>query len=70
MKCMYCGGEMHRGTAPFHLDRDDVHIILDHVPAWICSHGGERMFEEAQVSEIQKLIDFVDKRSEKLHRSA
>ncbi len=70
MKCMYCAGEMQRGSAPFHLDRDDVHIILDDVPVWICSQCGEPMFEEEQVTEIQKLVQFVDERAEKLHRSA
>ncbi len=67
---MSCGGEMLRGSAPFHVDRDDTHIILDDVPAWICSQCGQPMFEEEQVSEIQKLIKFVDERAQKLHRSA
>ena len=33
MKCMYCQGEMVRTTAPYHIDRNDVHVILDHVQA-------------------------------------
>jgi YgiT-type zinc finger domain-containing protein len=67
---MYCGGAMRRGSAPFHLDRDDVHIILDDVPAWICSQCGQPLFDEKQVAEIQKLVEFVDQRAEKLHRTA
>lgn len=70
MNCICCGGEMHQGSAPFHLDREDVHIILDDVPAWVCSQCGQPMFEEEQVSEIQKLIEFVDERAEKLHSTA
>ncbi len=37
MKRMYCQAEMMRGRAPFHIDRKDVHIGLDKVPAWVCT---------------------------------
>lgn len=30
---------MMHGTAPFHIDRKDVHIGLDKVPAWVCTNA-------------------------------
>ena len=52
MKCMYCQGEMVHGSAPFHIDRKDVHISLDKVLAWVCTvswyvrapHGSTRRY--------------------------
>jgi len=70
MKCMYCDGEMVRKTAPYHIDRNDVHVILDHVQAWVCSQCGEVMFEEKEVEEIQKLTHVVEEQAGKLRTSA
>lgn len=70
MKCMYCQGEMVRGTAPYHFDRDNVHIILDKVPAWVCLQCGEVYFEEDDVDSIQEFINAVNKQAHKLNRSA
>lgn len=70
MKCMYCQGEMVRGSAPFHIDRKDVHISLDNVPAWVCTQCGESYFEEAEVDAMQELIRAVDEQKEKLAQSA
>jgi YgiT-type zinc finger domain-containing protein len=66
MKCLYCQGEMERGTAPFHIDRKGYHLILDSVPAWVCTQCGEAYFEEAEVEAIQQVIRALDKRTEKL----
>ena len=70
MKCMYCDGDMVRKTAPYHVDRNDVHVILDHVPAWVCTQCGEILFEEREVAEIQKLTRVVDEQATKLSHSA
>ena len=70
MKCMYCQGEMARGTAPFHIDRKDVHVSLDSVPAWICTQCGEVYFEEAEVNAVQNIIRAVDEQTGKLARTA
>ena len=37
MKCLYCHGTMERGTAPFHIDRKGYHLILDTIPAGVCT---------------------------------
>ena len=70
MKCMYCQGEMTRGTAPFHIDRKGVHIGLDNVPAWVCTQCGEACFEEAKVDAMQEIIKAVDEQTVKLAHSA
>lgn len=70
MKCLYCQGVMARGTAPFHIDRQGYHLILDTIPAWVCAQCGEAYFEEAAVEAIQEVIRSVDAHAEKLLLSA
>jgi len=70
MKCVYCQGKMKRDTAPFHIDRKGYHLVLDQVPAWICSQCGEVYFAEAEVDSIQSVIRVVDQELEKLAVSA
>ena len=70
MKCMYCQGEMARGNAPFHIDRKDVHVSLDSVPAWVCTQCGEVYFEETEVNAVQDIIRAVDEQTGKLTRTA
>ena len=66
MKCMYCQGEMERGTAPVHIDRKGVHLSLDEVPAWVCKQCGEPYFDESAVDSIQSILEAVDQQTEKL----
>jgi YgiT-type zinc finger domain-containing protein len=70
MKCLYCQGAMTRGTAPFHIDRKGYHLILDTVPAWVCSQCGEAYFEEAEVEAVQQVIRAIDQHTDKLVLSA
>ena len=70
MKCLYCQGAMARATAPFHIDRKGYHLILDTIPAWVCSQCGEPYFEEAEVEAIQQIIRAVDQHMAKLVVSA
>jgi len=57
---------MRRGTAPFHVDRKNYHLLLDTVPAWVCTQCGEAYFEEAQVDAIQAAVRSLDQQAEKL----
>jgi YgiT-type zinc finger domain-containing protein len=70
MKCIFCQAEMERGVAPFHIDRKGYHLILDAIPAWVCSQCGEIYFEESEVEAIQQVIRVLDKHTEKLALSA
>ena len=64
MKCTYCEGEMTRGAAPFHIDREAVHVSLDRVPAWVCPQCGEFYFEEHEVDSIQALVKVIEEQSQ------
>ena len=70
MKCLYCQGTMTRGTAPFHIDRKGYHLILDTVPAWVCTQCGEVYFEEAVVEAIQQVLQAIDTHTEHVILSA
>ena len=66
MKCTHCQGTMKKGGAPFHVDRNGYHLVLDRIAAWICSQCGEVYFEEAEVDSIQSIIQTVDAEVQKL----
>ena len=70
MKCMHCQGKMTRATAPFHIDRKGYHLVLDKIPAWVCTQCGEPFFGEADVDSIQSVIRAMDQQLEKLVASA
>ena len=64
MKCVQCKGNMTKGTTPVHIDRKGVHLMLDHVPAWICKQCGESLLEEKEVDAVQELLMTIDKKSQ------
>jgi YgiT-type zinc finger domain-containing protein len=70
MKCIHCQGRMERTTAPFQVDRKGYHLVLEAVPAWVCSQCGEAYFEEREVEGIQDVIRAVDKRTEQMLASS
>ena len=70
MKCMHCGGQMQRGKAPLHVDRKDVHVTLDEVPAWVCRQCGESAFDEAEVDSMQAIVLAVERESRRIARPA
>jgi YgiT-type zinc finger domain-containing protein len=61
MECFYCKGQMHKGYAPFSIDRNGYHIVWESVPAWVCSQCGEALFEEDAVNHIQQALHSVDR---------
>jgi YgiT-type zinc finger domain-containing protein len=66
MKCVYCKGEMELKSSPFHVDRKGYHLVLDTVPAWICTQCGEAYFEESEVDVIQDILTRLDEGTQKL----
>jgi len=66
MKCIHCHGEMKKGTTPFHVDRKGCHLMLDAVPAWVCTQCGEAYFEEKEVDGIQDLVTSVEQKAQAL----
>lgn len=61
MECFHCKGKMERGNAPFSADRDGYHISWESIPAWVCSQCGEALFEDNEVSHIQKALEQIDR---------
>lgn len=57
---------MERGIAPFHIDRNGYHLVLDRIPAWVCSQCGEVYFDETEVDSIQTMLRAVDEQVEKI----
>jgi YgiT-type zinc finger domain-containing protein len=57
---------MKKATAPFHIDRQEYHLTLDAVPAWVCQQCGEVYFDEPEVDSIQEIIRAVEDRTKKL----
>ncbi|MFN0117637.1 MAG: YgiT-type zinc finger protein [Elusimicrobiota bacterium] len=70
MNCIHCQGKMLKKTAPYHIDRQGFHVVIDVVPAWVCSQCGEVYFEESQVESIQNVIRALDTQISKLPKSA
>ena len=66
MECVYCRGQMRRGTAPFSMDRKGYHIAWDAVPAWVCTQCGESYFEPREVDVIQRAVAVLDRESGQL----
>jgi YgiT-type zinc finger domain-containing protein len=66
MTCVHCHGSMNRSAAPYHADRNGYHLLLDAVPAWVCSQCGEPYFEEREVRNIQRLLSGLDKQTSRL----
>ena len=66
MNCIHCHGQMKRAHAPFHVDRNGYHLMLDAVPAWVCDQCGEAYFEEREVIAIQNAIQGLDQQTQQL----
>lgn len=60
MECYHCKGHMAKGHAPFSVDRRGYHISWNAIPAWVCTQCGEALFEEGEVSHIQRALQQVD----------
>jgi len=70
MKCMYCQAEMKKGTVPFHIDRNSIHLSLDEIPAWVCPQCGESYFEEKEVDSMQALVKAVEEQTQRFSKIA
>ena len=44
MKCSFCGGELKNTTVTFSYEEDETYILVEHVPAEVCSQCGEKLY--------------------------
>ena len=70
MKCLHCQSELERGKATFTDSRNGYVIVLQDIPAWVCTQCGEPLFDANAVSGIQDVLRAVDERVEKLRAVA
>ena len=70
MRCIHCQGQMERRTTPFQVDREGYHLVLEAVPAWVCTQCGEPYLEAHEVDQIQEMIRAVDQQAEHIAASA
>ena len=60
---------MVKGDAPFSADRDGYHISWEAIPAWVCTQCGEALFEENEVTHIQKALRQIDQETKAIKSS-
>lgn len=70
MECFYCRGKMVKGKTAYTINRKGYHLVIDHVPAYLCHQCGEPYFEEEGVKVIQEMLKVIDKKSEELQAVA
>ncbi len=44
MQCVFCGGTLKREMVTFTYEDDDRFILVEHVPAEVCSRCGEKLY--------------------------
>jgi len=62
MECYYCKGELKEGAVPYFVKRKGYQIVIDRVPAYICSQCGEYLFREKEVDLIQEIITALEQK--------
>ncbi len=60
MEYHFCHGEMKKGKTTYTFKRSGYHLLIDDVPAWICSQCNEVYFEETAVDNIQYILKSLD----------
>lgn len=66
MECIYCKGKMKKGMSSYVVNRKGYHLVLDRVPAYVCTQCGESLFDEKGVSLVQEMIRNIDDKVEDL----
>ena len=67
VECLNCRGSLQPGTASYVVNRKGYHLILDDIPAYVCSQCGQALFMEEAVRVIQEMVRALDSRHERLN---
>jgi YgiT-type zinc finger domain-containing protein len=70
MECPNCFGTLEKGKASYVVTRNNYHLIIDQVPAFICVQCGEPLFTEEAVRLVQTMLKALDIQREKLNAIA
>ena len=54
--CTRCGGEMKPGTTTSRLDREELELVVRHVPADVCKACGETVMTEAAARRVEAMV--------------
>jgi len=52
MKCVFCGGKVVKANVTFTYEKDDKYLIIEHVPAEVCTKCGEKMYSPEVTDEL------------------
>ena len=55
MKCVFCGGKVIEREVAFTYEEDDKYLIIEHVPAEVCTRCGERTYSPEVTDQILRL---------------
>ena len=59
MECPFCRGDLVQKKVSYTATRNGYHLIIDHLPAWVCEQCGEPLFDEKTVDAIQELLRYL-----------
>ncbi len=54
MKCAFCGNNMKKEDVTFVYDECDDYLVVEHVPAEVCTKCGERTYSPEVTDELLK----------------
>lgn len=52
MKCVFCGGKVEEKRATFSYEEDDKYILVENVPAEVCTICGEKTYSPEVTDEL------------------
>ena len=55
MKCVFCGGKAIKAVVTFTYEEEGKFLIIEHVPAEICTRCGEKMYSPEVTDELLRL---------------
>jgi YgiT-type zinc finger domain-containing protein len=67
MECPVCGGQLVEGKAPYEVTRRGYHLILDDVPALVCTQCHTPWFDSEVVGYFDDALDALDLLSDRLN---
>lgn len=54
MKCVFCGGKVEKMLVTFSYEEEDKYLLVEHVPAEVCTQCGERTYSPEVTDELLK----------------
>jgi len=51
-KCVFCGGKVEKRTVTFSYDEEDKYLLVENVPAEVCTKCGEKTYSPQVADEL------------------